>query len=193
MNSGWGLFREYQLAEKQNTLFLYKGAISQLILSEIAESIKHQVNAHPQIVRKFFGIFIELAQNIRHHSDERTFLQKEGMDVGVGILRASVFDDYYQLVSGNYVERAKGEKLMERSAYINDLDAEGLRHFYRQERKRPKITNQKGANVGLIDMVRRSHNPIKVEVEQILEDKAFVSIAVQLDRELPTQGTFSVL
>lgn len=187
MNPDWGLHQEYQRSEEQNTLFLYKGPISQHILSEIGESTKHQVVGDQQVVRKFFGVFIELAQNIRHHSDERVFLKQEGMDVGVGILRASIFEDYYLLVSGNYVSQKKRDSIVERSDYINSLDKEGLRDYYRQERKKPKVSDQKGANVGLIDMVRRSHNPIQVAVEGTRDDWHFVSIAVRVDQMTPTR------
>lgn len=187
MNPEWGLYQDYQRSEEQHNLFLYKGPISQHILSEIGESTKHQVVGDPQIVRKFFGVFIELAQNIRHHSDERVFLKHEGMDVGVGMLRASIFDDHYLLVSGNYVNEKKRDSIIERSAYINGLTKEGLRSYYRQERKKPKVSEQKGANVGLIDMVRRSHNPIQVAVEGTRNDWHFVSIAVRVDKTTPTR------
>ncbi len=182
MSKNWGLYREYSIAELHNTLFLYKGAISQHVLSEIGEGMKFQLEGDEQIVHKFFGLFIELAQNIRHHSDERVYLENEKTDVGVGILRASVFKDYFLLVSGNYITQGKKQNLIERSQYVNNLSRSELREFYRQELRRPKRQDQKGANVGLIDMVRRSFNPVEVIVEEENDEKAFVSIAVRIDR-----------
>ncbi|MGF1534270.1 MAG: SiaB family protein kinase [Bernardetiaceae bacterium] len=183
MASDWGLYHEYELSQERKTLFLYKGAISQEILAEIAESLKSQVQGSPLMVHKFFAIFIELAQNIRHHSHERVFVKKEGKDVGVGILRASTYEDYYLLVSGNYITHQASQRLLERSAYINQLDKDGLRDYYREQRKKPKVANQKGANVGLIDMVRRSGNPIEAVIEHTTADQVFISVAVRIDRD----------
>jgi hypothetical protein len=84
------------------------------------------------------------------------------------------------LSSGNLIEGYKIEGLSERCEYINKLAPEELRDYYIKQRRRP--TGGVGANIGLIDMARRSGNPLEYQVVKIDDEFSFFALSIKVSK-----------
>ncbi|WP_154657163.1 SiaB family protein kinase [Hugenholtzia roseola] len=180
MDFALDLYEYHQCLQKDGVWAIFKGAISQELLADIAEGFKERTQIPEAVKNKVFAVFIEVAQNIYHHSAEKQMA--EGQTIGARIVMITQSADSFMVSGGNWVTKAQKEKLEQRTAYINHLDKEALAEYYRQERKFAKGKTQ-GAHVGLIDMVRRSGNPLAVRFEESPSGLYFFSISVRIEKE----------
>jgi hypothetical protein len=77
------LFNYYNQVKDHNILISFKGALSQEILVEMGDFIKNKISIDKKI-KKIFAVFIELAQNIMHYSEEREIVK--GKSYGIGVI-----------------------------------------------------------------------------------------------------------
>ncbi|WP_338764393.1 SiaB family protein kinase [Bernardetia sp. ABR2-2B] len=183
MHDDFQITKYYNEFNKNGVTAIFQGALSQSVLSEIAENLKEKIADRETIKSKIFAIFIELAQNIYHHSADKKHFHTSDSHIGVGIVAIRELSGCYSLSAGNMVEKHQREALEERCDYINGLDKKHLTEYYRQERKNAKGKTSTGAHVGLIDMVRRSGNPLEINFETISEKLSFFSITVTVDKD----------
>ena len=183
MHDDFQITKYYNEFNKNGVTAIFQGALSQSVLSEIAENLKEKITDREPIKSKIFAIFIELAQNIYHHSAEKKYFYSSDSDIGIGIVTIRDLPNFYSLSAGNMVEKRQREALEERCQYINALDKEHLTEYYRQERKNAKGKTSTGAHVGLIDMVRRSGNPLEIHFETISDKLSFFSITVTVHKD----------
>ncbi len=59
--------------KEKNIVFFFLGALSQEILVEMGNQLKSHLGLSNKL-KKIFSVFIELAQNIMHYSDEKEFI-----------------------------------------------------------------------------------------------------------------------
>jgi hypothetical protein len=173
------MFDFYNKTGEKGLNTLLRLTISQELLVEIAINLQDNIQCGENVKGKMFAIFIELAQNVHTHSAEKQGTKHRG----IGILSITETSDYYLLSSGNKIQNNKVTSVIERCNHINSLDKEALRAFYRSERTVSfHLKRTKGAYLGFIDMVRRSQNPLKVQVDEIDEETSFLSITVKVNK-----------
>jgi len=183
VDADFKVYEFYRQMHVNKVILSFKGIVSQDLLSRLAASMKNKsLKNDPNIGRKIFAIFIELSQNVHLHSIEKSFSIHEGKPVGIGFLLVSEADDHYLVSSSNMIAKAKCEHVINRCNYINSLDEEGLKAFYKDQRRQPQRTESPGANIGLIDMVRKSGNPIQAHVYDYDETQSILTISVKLNK-----------
>lgn len=161
----------------------FHGMFSQDVLTLIGKTLMSTPDSQ-MLSKRLFAIVIEMAQNILHYSAERVFSEKDGREIGVGIVAICQSDDQVVVSSGNYIQKRELQALQERAAYINTLDEGQLRDFYRDQRKAPQREGKPGANLGLIDMARRSGNPIQVDAFDYSEELAFFILTIRVNKAI---------
>lgn len=164
----------------KNIVLMFKGAISQDVLADVGTHLRERFNQNNDISKKVFAIFVELAQNIYHHSAEKDYSLLRSRDAGVGLVLLQDQEHHLVLGSGNVVNKEDEENLVEKCNYINSLDNEGLKKYYVEQRKAPKTGV--GANIGLIDMARKSGNQLEYKVVRIDDENSFFSLCVKVDK-----------
>ncbi|NJO02774.1 MAG: hypothetical protein HC880_14805 [Bacteroidia bacterium] len=174
------LFNYFNDMNNQEIILTFKGTISQEILADVGISLRSKLGSY-SVSKKTFAIFVELAQNIYHHSAEKEFSTSKGRTAGVGVILIQNHRDYLVLSSGNLIENYKIEGLIERCDYINTLGEDDLKEYYMKQRKRP--TGGIGANIGLIDMARRSGHPLEYQIVEIDDETSFFALSIKVDKE----------
>ncbi|TAG05245.1 MAG: hypothetical protein EAZ44_03680 [Cytophagia bacterium] len=164
---------------QQNVILTFKGTISQEILADVGINLRSRLGSF-HTGKRIFAIFVELAQNIYHHSAQKEFSASKGRPAGVGMLAIQDSNDHFILSSGNLIENYKVEGLKERCQFINQMTSEELRTYYMQQRKRP--TGGVGANIGLIDMARRSKNPLQYDIQDVDDDTSFFALSITVNK-----------
>lgn len=135
--------------------------------------------------RRLFSVAVEMAQNIYHYSAEREYVAVENGDVGCGIIVITQNEELYRVTSGNLILREKEETITERCQYINSLSREALRAYHRQQRRiHARLDSTSGANIGLIELVRRSGHPLEIHFfdAEESEDQRFFTMSVTLKK-----------
>lgn len=161
---------------------VFQGMFSQDILTLIGLSLRRKPNSEI-LSRRLFALVIEMSQNIYHYSTRKIYSDKDKRYIGTGIIGLGENEEYNLLVSGNYMDTAKTQALIDRSNYINQLDQADLKKFYQEQRKKPRTDGMPGANLGLIDMRRKSGNPIGVHVLKIDEKDSFFVLTLKIRKE----------
>lgn len=175
-------FDYYKKMREDQVILAFNGIVSQEILTDIGSSLKNKTADNVNVSRKMFAIFIELAQNIHHHSAEKVFSETEYKAVGAGIIIVRESEGTYTITSGNAATINAADSIKTRCDFINSLEKEDLKQYYKDQRKKPQRTNSPGANIGFIDMVRKSGNPIEVAVREMDDKISFVTISVKIEK-----------
>lgn len=181
MSKKINIFDYYMDFEKNNVIIYYKGPFLESILARISEDIKLRFENDPITRQKVFSIFIELAQNIAHHSSERNIYTSDQLKrSGNGTFQISETDTHFTLIAGNLIRNEQVPEIIDKCNTINELDVEGLRKLKRDLRNLPKREQQKGANIGLVDIALKAQNPLQVEVAPLNEELSYFIISVDV-------------
>jgi hypothetical protein len=177
----FSLFDYYSITRRDDVLISYKGPVTDIILSEISKDIRDKFGSNPNISKKLFAVFIELAQNILYYSSEKIhFADKKD---SIGTLLITKMPDHFTFSCGNLVENKFIEELIVGCEKINSLNREELREFKRATRSGPKKDRSKGAGIGLIQVALTSGNPLSVESRKVDDSFSFFSLSVKIDSE----------
>ncbi len=181
------LYEKYQQGREENIIFELKGLISQEILVGFVELIKDKIflNANKNyLVRKIFSVFIELFQNIVRHSADKNgnVYYSDGIGSGIIILKSNGI--HYTISSGNLIKNNNVSNLTDLITKINSLDKEELKKFYKERLKTNRKGNMNNSGVGLIDIARKSGNPLDLSLKSINKFLSFCEISVKIDKEV---------
>ena len=180
------LFQYYRKMCERNIVLDFQGAISQDMLVGMAELIKSKFSqefGRANIVKKIFAVFIEMAQNIAFYSAERVNLDTRHVDVGAGIIVVTEKEHVYTVTSGNMVANDAVADIIAHCNVINKMNREELKQFFKQKIKSNREIGKRGAGVGLIDIARKSGNPIMYEVTSIDDDNSFLVLSVKIQEQ----------
>lgn len=149
-------------------------------LGDVTENVLHLEWEKKNIRKKVFAVFVELTQNVIHHSAQLTgFKQKAGTGVIVIIEKKNA----YEIISGNVVENSKVRNVVNRCEQITMSNPDELKAMYREQRKQPVLPDAKGSGLGLIDIARKSGNAIMTTIEKIDERVSFLELSVTINKD----------
>jgi Family of unknown function (DUF6272) len=176
-------FYKYYSEMSENKIDLaFKGPFSHQVLLSLADTLLGTIHRDPnpqKKAKKVFAIFIELTQNIRDYSYERTYF--EGKEVGTGLILLQEFDDHYEITSCNLVEKHKVDKLIEYCKYLNAMDAAQLKAYYKTRIKEEDEKSNGG--VGLISIARKSGRPFEFDMEIVNDKLSFFHLKISVEKE----------
>ena len=156
----------------------YTGPFDHKVLTLLAENLESSLWQNTSMGRKFFKIFIEIAQNIAHYSHEK---EKVGENIyGVGTFILIEAQDFFKFFAGNMVDRETKEKLELRCQIINSLDRDGLRELKRKLRRLPH--SQAGGNIGLVQTALVSKHQLEYSFYPISDNDFFYILGVVIDK-----------
>lgn len=152
---------------ESEVVFIFNGVITQDLIVSLGESIRGELSLYckPRIVNRVFAIFIEMAQNVMHYSDEKIHFDNRSYGKGQLILIKN--PDGFEIITLNRVNDNQKNFLMQRNRLISNLNQEELKELYIKTRNKKSLTNTKGAGLGFIDIARRSGIPLNFEFENI--------------------------
>lgn len=163
----------------------FEGKMSQGVLVSLVDTLKEKLKVNEQdsgqyMVRKIFAIFVELAQNIQNHSMESEVI--DGLETGTGIIVIREDENSFILTSGNNISKAAAEKLKQYCDALNKPSADELKKLYKQQLRSKRSKDAKGAGLGLLEIIRKSGNPLKYEIQSVDEKTQFFTLSVNLPK-----------
>jgi hypothetical protein len=175
------IFNLYQDLSKDGVIFCFSGSTSQNIIEGIGETLRQRMELEgvgPSVINRVFAVFIEQIHNILHYSEEK--LPKEPAPDGelrFGIVLVGMWGSRYYVRCGNYVSNSNVGPLSELLLQLRGMDKDQLKALFKERRKLAEQGDaSKGAGLGLIEMARKSTEPLEFEITRVDDSKSFFSI-----------------
>lgn len=151
------------MATAQNCFLSYNGILSEETLDQFGQKLRQYmcgIPLPPKQQLRAFSLYVEIMQNIIRYGSEVVHLTApNGNDPSYGMLAISHENDAISIVSGNYVTHQQAELLRQRLDMLSALTSDELRQLFMKTIRQPLATSSKGANLGLIQIMRRSSSP----------------------------------
>jgi hypothetical protein len=161
----------------QQILICFNGPISTTLIGEIGSALKEHIESNhaPELeVMDVFSVYIEMSQNIRNYSTSRGF---SDADSSATVVIAAAEAGHYAVCAGNLVQMEDGQALIQRIHELADCDKAQLKLLYKQQLRRPHAqTPGQGAGLGLIEIARRSSQPMEASLDPLEPGRAFFSL-----------------
>lgn len=147
-----------------DVILAFNGVMSQETVVGLGEVLRNEMHQYfpLNIVNRVFAVFIEMAQNVLHYSHSKA--NSNGKLIGKGSTFIFASKEGYTLTTVNIINEKQKQFLESKLAYINTLNEEDIKSNYLKKRKQVAEGDSKGAGLGLIDMVRRTGNPLKYNI-----------------------------
>ena len=178
------MFEFKNILEKEAIIFSFSGTISQPILSGIGETIQTDLDAmsmDTRVTMKIFAIFTEQMQNIMSYSKERRENQpNRHASPGICVVGFDDQKNKYYVHSANMMEDKDKAQIQKKIDYINSLDQEGVKQYYKELRRSGKDIHNRGAGLGFLEMAKRSSEPLDYYITPIDEERSFFEIKVYI-------------
>lgn len=131
--------------------------------------------------KKVFGIFVELVQNIKLYSLERSASRSpEHHNDGIGIIRVSEESRCYTVTAGNCMSAEAYERVKVKCEAIKNTPKEELRLLYNEHLKRSQEVTSKGGGVGFIDIALKANGNWEYEFHLLEENRVFFVITAYI-------------
>jgi hypothetical protein len=165
--------------EDANIQICFNGPLSHRIIEELGLAVRRYLeNETPgsEKMMDVFSVYIEQTQNVRNYArGQQTEMQNDKIYNAITLMIGRE-ENSYVVMSGNVVNKNDLEKLTNKIDLLRSLDMAGLKALYKEQRRKPVTDNAPGAGLGLIDMARKSSQPLAYEVQEIDNKTAFFTL-----------------
>jgi len=168
------------LNESEELLLAYQGVITDSLtknLLALAENKLAMVEYNSRTKKKVFNILVEVLQNIYHNQEEITTSDHTFQEILVMVVKTNTA---YEVISGNYIIKENTIDLKKRIEEINKLTNDELRAKYRSKLDEGVFSETGRAGLGIMDMVRKSGQPLSFGFESINDEYAYFSLQVNI-------------
>ena len=174
----------YALREHFNTeriLICFNGPISRSLIEEIGKALRDYLQSteiQASAAMDVFGVYVEMSQNIRYYAVSQGY---EDSDASATVVIAQDALGRYTVSAGNLVEMADGAALQARVEALAIMDKAQLKAAYKDQLRRPRDPEAShGAGLGLIEIARKSCEPLEAGLDDLGEGRAFFSLRATL-------------
>lgn len=172
-------------ATSSTTILRYHGEINGPIISELLDDLDFKcINLDmPDIKRKkIFNIAVEMFQNLYHYTRD---LSVEGMkeeEARTVLLSFEMDEKNYFVKTENLILIKDEEKLSAKIKQINSMEPKELRAHFKTILSNEEFSGKGGAGLGLIDMKKRSGNPLEFEIKKNNEETKIYTLIVKVNK-----------
>ncbi|MBI2382235.1 MAG: hypothetical protein HYV16_15890 [Gammaproteobacteria bacterium] len=170
-----------QQLEEAQILICFNGPLSQSIIEEIGAAVKKyletEMPGHGKLL-DVFSVYIEQTQNIRNYSRRKAAGQGELPPYNGITLLIGRQGENYVVASGNIIDKGDIPPLRAALDHLRGLDAAALKALYKEQRRKPHDEHDAhaGAGLGLIDMARKTCQPLEYRLRDIDAGHAFFNL-----------------
>ncbi len=171
------LFSLREQFNRNRIMLCFNGPISRSLIEEVGHALKNYLQTdkvHPSAAMDVFGIYVELTQNIRHYAGSKG---NDDITNSATVIVGRSAEGRYVVQAGNLVEQADGEAVLARIQAIAAMDKATLKAAYKEQLRKPRDPNAStGAGLGLLDMARKSAEPLSAQLSLSEQGRAFLTV-----------------
>lgn len=176
-NSATYLDIDRMMAEHE-LLLAFRGQITEETISRLLAMTEFrllQTGEEKRLRKRIFSILVEVLQNIVNHSATEV----DG-EMPPSLLLMGRHENTFFIKTGNMIRMEDVPELEARLAEVNQHELHDVRSVYSQQLNDSTYSEKGGAGLGLLDIYKRSGNPIKHEVIRIDERTGFLSLNIEI-------------
>jgi hypothetical protein len=162
---------------RERIMLCFNGPISRSLIEEIGNALKNYLSADqalPAAATDVFAVYIEMTQNIRHYVARRGYPEAE---TAATVVISRDESGRYIVSAGNLVELGDGRAVMGRIEELAMLDKVALKAAYKEQLHKPRDPALPGgAGLGLLDIARKSSEPLHGALIEHGGERAFFSL-----------------
>lgn len=161
-------------------LVYFNGPVCQSMVESIGEVMRRKMaadNHKMSVVQRVFAVLVEQMQNIVHYCD------LDSTDMPHGQIVVYRENGGIHVSSGNAMAAAQADQLKQNIDTLNAMNNQELKVLYKEQRRNPAPHSSKGAGLGLIDMARKSKQPMSYSFCQH-DDHVYFSVDVRIEEEV---------
>lgn len=168
----------FQGIEKGDLEYIFKGEVTSTVVTNILDLAKLNLKDEDlkPVSSRIYFILGEGLQNISRH--QHLTIENSPSD---SIILISKKEDKYNITTGNLMKTDKKEELTEKLQKINSMTIEELRTFARYIRKNYTLNEKGGANLGLVEMAKRSGSKLIYGFQDVNEQYTYFYFSIELD------------
>jgi len=178
-------FDLYTKMESNNILLSFKGAITSELLTsvlQIMETKMEDLNEPPKTRKKVFNVLVECLQNLYHHIDD---FHVEGSQEEIARKKSAIFmiarkEDYYNIITGNFIAKENIESVTEKITHINSLERDELKAYYKSILNNGEMSLKGGGGLGFIDIAKKSGQKLEYNFMKIDDEHSFFTLIVKI-------------
>lgn len=171
----WSLHRQF---EEANIQICFNGPLTHSIIEELGMAVRRYLENETPGTEKMmdiFSVYIEQTQNVRNYARKKQSADTPALYNTI-TLTIGRQGEQYVVVSGNVIDLADVSPLVDKIEQLRTLDAAGLKALYKEQRRKPLTDEASGAGLGLIDMARKTSQPLEYQVQPINDKTAFFTL-----------------
>ena len=171
---------DFNILTKPEIKVIYKQQVTastKVRLSVFREQLK--LNEVPiGIATSLCSVYVEMMNNMRMHSAKRASASQP-----LGVLHLGVDNEMYYLQGSNAVETGKVEDIQIKLERMNSHIKTELRKFYKFRRRRENPNkDSEGAGLGMIEIAKRTTNPIDFDFKELGDGISFFTMLVKINK-----------
>jgi hypothetical protein len=170
------LFSLREQFNQRNILLSFNGPFSKGLLEETGMALKNytQKDGHPSVTMDVFSVYIELTQNIRHYGISKGY---NDLESSATLVVARDSRERYVICAGNLIEPDDAESFMAKIAQLASMDKAEIKAAYKKKLREPRdLTATSGAGLGLLEVARKTSEPLTASLAQAENGKMFLSL-----------------
>lgn len=159
---------------------VYLGEFSHEITKMFTSMAESDMDRHSEekvTRRRVYHVMVETLQNMNKHSDEIA----DKKSVGKGLFIIGKKNEIYYIITANKVANDKRDSLAEAIKIVNAATPEQLRTMYRKQMRDGSLSEKGGAGLGLIDIARKTGEPLHYHFIPLNEDHCFFILEVEIN------------
>jgi len=176
-------YEKFRHLMDNHIMLSFKGEITSDIITmvlQIMESRLDSVAEKSSVKKRIFNVLVECMQNLYHHSEPEVAGR---IDTRRAMLELFYDDDFYYILTGNFIKNIEIPPLRDRIDRVNSLSKEDLRRYYREILDNNQISDKGGADLGMIDMARKSGQKLDYNFNKVDEELSFFDLRVKVAKK----------
>jgi len=173
------LLQLHSFLRDNGIMICFSGKLSQELIEEYGAAVKKYLQADDLPINEIhhvFSIFIELTQNMKRYSQKTVGDGLAEEISGSCMITIGKTDKGHYIHAGNLVRRSDLHDLVERIEKLIPLDKAEIKKLYKQKLREELPAGSASAGMGLIDIARKSSEPLSYRVNEISNDLSYFSI-----------------
>jgi hypothetical protein len=162
----------------EGILICFAGEFSHGIIEELGKAVRKYLeleNIERSSLTDVFAVFVEQTQNVRNYAARKAAEGNTEYSFQNAVVVIGRSGDGHVVSSGNVVERRDMNDAVAWIEELRGLDGPGLKAAYKKQLRR-EAQPGRGAGLGLIDMARRSSQPLEYMVHELDDRYAFFTL-----------------
>lgn len=168
---------------KEDLIFTYQGLVNEDIVGDILHLVESALKAEDiktNVRRKIFRVILEGIQNLYKHSTDPSNETLSDKEVTTVLVRKN---DHFILILGNYIVSSEVKVLKSKIDSINSQDGKELRTNYIEVLNNNKRTKDGGSGLGLMDIARKSGQPLTYEFDDLNDGLSYFKLIVKINKD----------